>query len=105
LRYLSKAADEAARFYDKVYIRDVESINIDYAEYLDFVICNDVIEQLRDPWIAIGNMDKWVKKGGHILASIPNIRYWAILRDLIFFGAWEYVDAGILDNTHQCYLI
>ena len=32
--------------------------------------------------------------------SLPNIKYYKILRRLIFHDEWTYADAGILDNTH-----
>jgi 2-polyprenyl-3-methyl-5-hydroxy-6-metoxy-1,4-benzoquinol methylase len=71
-----------------------------YKEYFDFIICGDVIEHLRDPQNVIRRIYKWLKPHGIFVASIPNIRYWRILRDLFIFGKWEYEEAGILDNTH-----
>ena len=41
-----------------------------------------------------------LKKGGSLICSIPNIRYFKIIVELSLSGAWEYTAAGILDNTH-----
>ena len=41
-----------------------------------------------------------LKQEGRVIAGLPNIRYWRILQDLIFFDEWEYREAGILDSDH-----
>ncbi len=94
------AADEAAKYYDIVYQGDIEMLNLTYNDYFDVVICGDILEHLRDPWRIVDNIYTWLKNGGILVTSIPNIRYWRILRDVILHGKWEYTDAGILDNTH-----
>ena len=42
----------------------------------------------------------WLRNEGHVLVSIPNVRHWRILRNLVLHGTWDYVEAGILDQTH-----
>jgi 2-polyprenyl-3-methyl-5-hydroxy-6-metoxy-1,4-benzoquinol methylase len=93
-------ASEAARFYDRVYTDDIETLELPLEEYFDYIICGDILEHLRDPWSTLEKLHRLLKPQGVIIASIPNIRYWRILRDLVFLGKWEYVDSGILDNTH-----
>jgi hypothetical protein len=41
-----------------------------------------------------------MKDSGQLIITIPNIRYWRILRDLIFKGKFDYTEDGILDYTH-----
>jgi len=96
----ASAVEEAAKHYDRVYNGDIELLYLPYNDYFDLVICGDILEHLRDPWVMIGRIHGWLKKGGTLISSIPNIRYWRILRDLIFKGKWEYVEAGIMDSTH-----
>lgn len=96
----SPAADEAAKFYDKVYRGDIESLTLPYKEYFDFVICGDILEHLRDPWTLLDRIHGWLKSDGIFISSIPNIRNWRVIRDLMLCGKWDYVEAGILDNTH-----
>lgn len=94
------AADEAAKHYDKVYCGDIEDLPLSYEEHFDFVICGDILEHLRDPRATLVKIHRWLKHDGIILVSIPNIRYWRILSDLILCDEFEYKDAGILDITH-----
>ena len=94
------AAMEAAKYYDRVYVADIEHINLDYMGYFDFVFCGDILEHLRDPWTMLNKIHIWLKKDAFLVSTIPNIRYWLILRDLIIFGKWEYTEAGVLDQTH-----
>lgn len=94
------AAAEAEKYYDAVYQGDIEGLDLPYEQYFDIIICGDIIEHLSDPWTMITRIRRWLKDGGVLIASIPNVRYWCVLRDLIISGKWEYVEAGILDNTH-----
>ncbi|WP_159789795.1 methyltransferase [Sodalinema gerasimenkoae] len=65
----------------------------------DALIYGDVLEHLQDPWTILNHHVSWLKPGGYLLASIPNIQHWTILRDLIQ-GKWDYQDEGLLDRTH-----
>jgi 2-polyprenyl-3-methyl-5-hydroxy-6-metoxy-1,4-benzoquinol methylase len=94
------AAREAAEHYDVVYEGDLEQIALDYVNYFDFIICADILEHLREPWTVLRKLHSCLKEKGILFVIIPNIRYWRILRDLIFYGKLEYTDAGILDRTH-----
>jgi 2-polyprenyl-3-methyl-5-hydroxy-6-metoxy-1,4-benzoquinol methylase len=94
------AAEEAKKYYDKVYRGDVEEIVFEYKEYFDVIICGDIIEHLRDPWSMLEKIQSWMKPDGLLIATIPNIRYWQILRDLIIYGKLDYMEGGVLDITH-----
>jgi 2-polyprenyl-3-methyl-5-hydroxy-6-metoxy-1,4-benzoquinol methylase len=94
------AANEAAKYYQHVHVGDVESIPMPYQNHFDYVLCGDVLEHLRDPYGLIGKIRGWLKPEGRLICSLPNIRNWRILADLIFKGQWEYQDSGILDRTH-----
>jgi 2-polyprenyl-3-methyl-5-hydroxy-6-metoxy-1,4-benzoquinol methylase len=96
----AEAAEEASKYYDRVYQWDIELLEMPYNGHFDFVICGDILEHLHDPWRMVGKILTWLKPGGHLITSVPNIRYWRILRDLMIYGKWEYVADGILDNTH-----
>ena len=68
--------------------------------YFDCVILNDILEHLRDPFYLLENVKSKLTSQGVIVASIPNVRFWNNLRDLVWRGEWDYKEAGILDSTH-----
>ena len=66
----------------------------------DLVICNDVIEHMADDAGFLRAIQRHMKPGGHIVGSIPNMRYWRVFRRLLFHREWNYEDEGVLDRTH-----
>ena len=87
---------------DKFQIANIEQENINAPEeYFDIIICADVLEHLADPWSCVARISLHLKKGGQLIASIPNIRECKTLFRIIFFGDFRYeVRGGIMDNTH-----
>jgi 2-polyprenyl-3-methyl-5-hydroxy-6-metoxy-1,4-benzoquinol methylase len=94
------AAQYAEKTYDHVYVGNIESMELDFYEQFDFIVCGDIIEHLVDPWRFLGRINHWLKKDGIVLCTLPNIRFWLILYEIIFLGVWRYRDDGILDKTH-----
>jgi len=101
IELVPEIAKEAENKLDKVICGNVEKIQLNFEEkYFDYIICGDVLEHLYDPWGTIKKLKVFLKDGGFFISSIPNIRNFNILFDLIFKGEWKYVDTGILDKTH-----
>jgi 2-polyprenyl-3-methyl-5-hydroxy-6-metoxy-1,4-benzoquinol methylase len=69
-------------------------------ESLDAIVFNDVLEHLMDPAGALDLSKKLLRPGGAIIASIPNIRHFPTMWELIVRREWQYRDSGILDRTH-----
>lgn len=90
----------AKKVLDKVYIADVEEIELlEYRAYFDCIIYADILEHLKNPWDILNKHRFLLKNNGFVIASIPNVRYYKVIRDLVR-GKWEYREAGILDKTH-----
>ncbi|MES2836107.1 MAG: class I SAM-dependent methyltransferase [Bacteroidota bacterium] len=68
--------------------------------YFDAIIFNDVLEHLVDPYTVLKELTHKLCKGGVIVASIPNIRFFRSFFDFVFRGNWEYTPNGIMDKTH-----
>lgn len=102
IELVATVAEMAKMKMDGVIVGDVEAIGrLPFApETFDYIIAGDVLEHLKDPWRALERLRVFVKAEGFIIASIPNVRNWRIIKDLVFKGEWRYVEAGILDNTH-----
>ncbi|MEP6913694.1 MAG: class I SAM-dependent methyltransferase [bacterium] len=95
------AAEIAAQSLDKVLVTDVEAGTLTLpSAYFDCVIYNDILEHLRDPWQHLRDIQSHLRPGGHVVASIPNIRHHQVMNDVYFRGEWRYQSAGILDQTH-----
>jgi len=83
-------------------VADIEREEINAPEeYFDIIICADVLEHLADPWRAVTRISRHLKKGGRLIASIPNIRECKTMFRIIFLGDFRYDPrGGIIDNTH-----
>ena len=68
--------------------------------YFDLVICNDVIEHVPDHDSFFCKIKLKMTSDGTIIGSIPNVRYFDNLLNLLRNKDWEYQDSGILDRTH-----
>ena len=66
----------------------------------DLIFFNDVLEHMEDPWQALILSHKYLKNNGKIVASIPNIQCYTVIKQLIYEGDWKYTTSGILDKTH-----
>lgn len=66
----------------------------------DLVICNDVIEHMADHDKFLGEIQRYMAPGAWLVGSVPNVRYFFHLWDLLIRKDWPYKDQGILDRTH-----
>jgi 2-polyprenyl-3-methyl-5-hydroxy-6-metoxy-1,4-benzoquinol methylase len=70
------------------------------ARSFDCILFNDVLEHMVAPELALRYARDLLAPGGVVVASIPNIRSFPTVWQLIFHGRWEYQDYGVLDKTH-----
>lgn len=97
----SDACEEAKRRLDQIYQGSAENGDlISSLGSYDCIICADVLEHLNDPWITLTLLRNHIHKNGRLVCSIPNIRYFKVISNLLLFGEWNYQEAGILDKTH-----
>lgn len=73
---------------------------VDLQGQFDVAICGDVLEHLVDPWRAVARLKDWLKPGGCVLASVPNVRNHRALRSIVLRGDFAYADSGLLDRGH-----
>ena len=64
---------------------------------LSFSIGNIVIPY---PWEILKNFTSFLMDNGIVIASIPNIRHYTTIFNIVFNGYWPYRDRGIHDKTH-----
>ena len=68
--------------------------------YFDCIAFNDSLEHMIDPYVLLARIKSKLSPSGVIVSSIPNVRYYRNLQNLLFKKQWRYEDAGILDRTH-----
>jgi SAM-dependent methyltransferase len=56
---------------------------------LDCLVFADALEHMIDPWAVLARLSRWVRPGGQILASIPNVQHYTMLVGLLR-GRWDY---------------
>ena len=79
-------------------------LNVDFLPLqktaFDVLICPDILEHLVDPWRVLEQWSSYVKPGGLLIISIPNIREMSVLWKIFGKGDFGYTADGILDRTH-----
>jgi len=100
LEYDAAAAELAREHLDVVHQVDLDQGLPALEQVYDCVVCGDVLEHLVDPWVALRRLVGVLRPGGHVVASIPNVRYYKVLRDLVLRGRFTYREVGVLDSTH-----
>ncbi len=96
------AAAIAAQTMTRVLPTSFEAAEPDLpAHYFDLVICNDVIEHMDDHDAFFRRIQRYMAPGASIIGSVPNVRYYRNLFDVLVLKDWDYKDAGVLDRTHK----
>jgi SAM-dependent methyltransferase len=93
IEFIAEAAEQA-----KFQVEDVIPSLPD--GYFDIITLNDVLEHLTEPSEILKIIKTKLSGKGIIIASIPSVRYFSNLFELIVKKDWEYKDDGILDSTH-----
>ena len=68
--------------------------------YFDCIVCNDVLEHLVDPYTVLSTLKERLAPNGVIVFSLPNVRHFGNLKNLLIKKDWRYENEGILDKTH-----
>ncbi len=100
IELVPQVAEIASRM-GKVLCGDIEKTELPWDEgYLDYIILGDVLEHLMDPEAVLKKLRRYLKDGGHIIVSMPNLKHFSVLLPLLQRDVFPYGDAGILDKTH-----
>jgi 2-polyprenyl-3-methyl-5-hydroxy-6-metoxy-1,4-benzoquinol methylase len=95
------SASIASQRIHRILIGSYDAVQQDLPEnYFDLVICNDVIEHMPDHDAFFDSIGGKLRDGGYLVASIPNMRYYYCLRELLLRKEWVYRDQGVMDRTH-----
>lgn len=88
------------KYMADIIVGNIETMEMPYEEHMfDYIMFGDVLEHLRDPKRVVENMKRYLRPGGRILASIPNVMNIEVVVSLLK-GDFTYRDHGLLDRTH-----
>lgn len=98
-----EALPVAGRRLERVVAKDLQDIEGVAAELggarYDVIVFADVLEHLAWPQTVLNAYLAFLKPGGSIIISLPNVGLWSV-RLSHLFGGWNYQDTGVLDRTH-----
>jgi methionine biosynthesis protein MetW len=97
----AEAVSVAEPRYDEVHAIDLEECDrLPWTERsFDVVLAADVLEHLRDPQRPLQLLRRYIRPGGRLIVSLPNVAHVSVRLPLLF-GRFRYRTTGILDQTH-----
>jgi 2-polyprenyl-3-methyl-5-hydroxy-6-metoxy-1,4-benzoquinol methylase len=92
----------AGESYDRAVLGTVEDTRLEQlgGEPFDVIIVADVLEHLIDPWRALHILRSWAAPGALLAVSVPNLRFYRLVGNLVLRGEFEYEQWGVRDWTH-----
>jgi 2-polyprenyl-3-methyl-5-hydroxy-6-metoxy-1,4-benzoquinol methylase len=94
------AAEAAREVCKEVLVGDVEVMALPFeSSSFDVILCGDLIEHLREPEQFLVRVHRYLRGGGRLVLSTPNVANWTMRLSLLG-GRWRYTERGILDRTH-----
>ncbi len=95
------AAARAEQVAQRVHVVDLDRDRISSLETepVDVILAGDVLEHLRDPLAALVDAMTLLAPDGDVVVSVPNAVHGDV-RLHVLEGRVEYLDDGLLDQTH-----
>lgn len=95
-----KAIMVARKYCKKAFVGNISKLNLlSIPEDFDTVLMLDVIEHLKDQGAQLSLIKKYIKTGGKLIISTPNIAHISVRLNLLL-GRFEYQEVGIMDKLH-----
>ena len=96
----SDAAEVARTVCEEVLVGDAEVMVLPFErDSFDVILCGDLVEHLREPEQFLVRVHPYLRGGGRLVLSTPNVANWTMRLGLLA-GRWRYTERGILDHTH-----
>ena len=96
-----QAASIANIKLDRVIVGDaVYALRQLEGERFDTVCFNDILEHLVDPAAALSAAARLLKSEGCVVLSVPNLRFYRVLKQILVEHDFRYEAWGVMDSTH-----
>ena len=92
-----EAAAAAEARLDRVIQGDIQTL--EPGETFDAIVAFELFEHLTDGQSFLERAACWLRPGGRMVFSVPNVGHYSVVEDLIA-GRWDYVAMGLLCATH-----
>lgn len=92
-----EASAKIDRIIHGMFVKDMPELS---NKKFDAIFFNDVLEHLIAPEDALDICKAHLSPNGHIIASIPNIRWYPVILSLLRYKDFKYELAGVMDKTH-----
>ena len=94
------SAEIARTVLSEVHVGNIETMTLGFRSgEFDVVVISEVLEHLLDPWDVVARLSEYVREGGLVFASSPNVSHYRVIRNLLK-GRWELTEHGVMDRTH-----
>jgi 2-polyprenyl-3-methyl-5-hydroxy-6-metoxy-1,4-benzoquinol methylase len=93
------AARQAEEVCGKVWVGDLEQLDVTELGTYQVILFGDTLEHLADPASLLRRLRPKLAADGILVVSIPNVANWT-MRLRLLAGRFDYTDRGILDRTH-----
>lgn len=90
-------ARAAAEVLHEVIQGDVQTLEFDGR--FDVVLALELFEHLVEGERFLERASRWLRPGGRIVLSVPNVGHYSLIEDLLE-GRWDYLPIGLLCYTH-----
>ena len=95
-----------ARIGGKVLELITEDFEVNYSmnfkkdknNFFDYIILGNRLQQSKDPWTLLNEVKRFLKPGGYVIATIPNLMNYSVIRDLLR-GSFMYSKNSILNRN------
>ena len=65
------------------YTADICALNFNIGKYYDLILCQEVIEHLTCPFVALSNINKILKNNAYLFLTIPNSLYYGDIMGIL----------------------
>ncbi|MGH4052930.1 MAG: glycosyltransferase [Clostridium sp.] len=81
-----------------------EDYNMNFKEskvnFFDYIILGNRLQLSKDPWTLLNELKRFLKPGGYIIATIPNIMHHSVIKELLS-GSFMYSENSILNRSNN----
>jgi trans-aconitate methyltransferase len=100
IEIVPEVARQAAALLDDVQVGDASVVVDKLKGPFDTILCYDVLEHLARPDLLLTRLVSRASSGATLHVSMPNARYYGLVRDLAMRGTFGYSPSGHRDDTH-----